>query len=150
MILQTSFRLLSDLCLLLFYPCTCWNERGRYIKFPSPFGVMPFLILELLTLLYSLQALVSVSFRSYVFSYSSCIFITANPCLKFPSPFGVVSFLISFVAKINDEKIILGFRLLSELCLFLLAIIPTTDLEEYESFRLLSELCLFLWNWTQK
>ena len=62
----------------------------------------------------------------------------------FPSPFGVVSFLISFVAKINDEKIILGFRLLSELCLFLLAIIPTTDLEEYESFRLLSELCLFL------
>ena len=65
---------------------------------------------------------------------------------KFPSPFGVVSFLIMLSENCNLLESAQGFRLLSELCLFLWSMQMIWLLaRRYESFRLLSELCLFLY-----
>ena len=63
--------------------------------FPSPFGVLSFLILALLIVLRSKKILVSVSFRSSLISYHNDYRIGMNNTdMKFPSPFGVLSFLI--------------------------------------------------------
>ena len=64
--------------------------------FPSPFGVMSFLIEKGAdSVISKLEMSVSVSFRSCVFSYRYTITEDIKDNIDtFPSPFGVVSFLI--------------------------------------------------------
>ena len=72
-----------------------FNELYEKYEFPSPFGVVSFLIYE----------------------FEKCF--EREVIKKFPSPFGAMSFLIyckNCWANANSKQ---RFRLLSELCLFL-------------------------------
>mgnify|MGYP001641137528 CR=1 FL=1 len=91
------------------------------MKFPSPIGVIFFLILEVTEVSPSVQVLkVSVSYRSYILSYHPYAFRSPAYYPAFPSPIGVIFFLInSKIGIYNIIYFISCFRLLSELYSFL-------------------------------
>ena len=118
-----SFRLLSEFSHFLLEKTKILYKHINNIKFPSPFGVLSFLIQFQYSIYHpDLIALVSVSFRSSLISYSSAYFTFVassissgfrllsefshflfnkyfhmndiHLVISFPSPFGVLSFLI--------------------------------------------------------
>ena len=96
------------------------NELTFYIKFPSPFGVVYFLINAKRYLIQKIHANVSVSFRSYVFSYVLSVNAIYRMYLLISVSFRSCVFSYEIIRQRSMELLnILSFRLFSELCIFL-------------------------------
>ena len=110
-----------------------------------------------------LEKWVSVSSRSYLFSYSMFLSILLTQIYKlFPSPLGVIfsrmraflsiylfyffvsvssrSYLFSYTGLVDNTGLEISFRLLSELSFLVFFLIKNSMLFAQTSFRLLSEL----------
>ena len=121
------------------------NELTFYIKFPSPFGVVYFLINAKRYLIQKIHANVSVSFRSYVFSYVLSVNAIYRMYLLISVSFR--SYVFSYVLSVNAiYRMYLLISVSFRSCVFSYEIIRQRSMELLNilSFRLFSELCIFL------
>ena len=164
-----GFRLLSEFSHFLFLVNSLFISCFVY-AFPSPFGVLSFLIMKIIFyykkkkllgfrllsefshFLCNLQqhyqstltVIVSVSFRSSLISYSKKKEMVNKKNKKVSVSFR--SSLISYMPNGNfiDMSILESFRLLSEFSHFLLEVVKMLSVKNIRGFRLLSEFSHFL------
>jgi|GEM_PF-5698058 len=116
-LLEKSFRLLSELCIFLLNLISPKISKANKVSVSFRSCVFSYALKQMNFLI--CFTIVSVSFRSCVFSYKIKKDGNQNENQKFPSPFGVVYFLIKTPAYKHEYDEHMGFRLLSELCIFL-------------------------------